>query len=766
MALFSVKPTRSTRNQDAAVLSKMQQPKMSGVVSVKGGKSLIGRIKEIEMLVNMKLGKYDSDYLVLRTEEEVKEYVYQLIQKEWAVLDFETSGLDPLNDVIAGTVLYSKGQKPCYIPQNHESYVTNVRYESQVSDAFVREQLQRIKDSKVKLAYDNAKFDIRMGKHYLGIEMPCDWDTDVAAHMLNENEPYFALKKLHFKYCDSKDDFAYSYSDLFDNIPFTLIPIKTGYLYAAGDGPKTDELKDFQMQYLNAEKLPGVWNVCSTIEFPLIPVTAAMEDHGVALDVPYSKELSVKYHALKEKYAQKYENELAKVQPQIDLWVQQNPNTREASLLRVPVKSSSPQQLSVLLYDVLRLPVVDKKKPRGTGEGILEKLDHSICKCIVNSRKVEKLLSTYIDKMPNEINQRTGMIHANFHQNGTVTGRYSSSDPNMQNIPSKNKDIRKMFTAGPEHYFVSCDYSQQEPRILCYVSKDESLRHAYIVGKDLYSTCAAQVFKVSYEDCLEHFADGTENPDGAKRRFFCKSVILGLMYGRSAGEIAKQCGISQREAQKIIDDFYQSYPKVREWMDWLLDFGRQHGFVETIAGRKRRLPDLQLADYEFRYTKETKQKHFDPLDFSSVDEVAVDQDIIDNYLHQLGNARGYKQINNIIRAARDNGIIITDNTERIARAERQAVNAVIQGSAADMTKKAMIRMEYDEALNQIGTVSALSVHDELIMRTPRSSIVEATQRIAEIMVDTAKEMVPIEIKWKCDTIVTERWYGEPVKVSA
>lgn len=336
----------------------------------------------------------------------------------------------------------------------------------------------------------------------------------------------------------------------------------------------------------------------------------------------------------------------------------------------------------------------------------------------------------------------------------------------MQNIPSKNKDIRKMFWSGKDYYNVSCDYSQQEPRILCYVSGDEDFQRAYIEGRDLYSECASRIFKVTYEECREKFADGTENPEGAKRRYFCKSVILGLMYGRGAAAIAEQCGISVREAQNIIDTFYGQFPRVREWMDSLLEFARENGYVETIMGRKRRFPELLLPDYEFSYTKEAQRQNFDPLDFGSAEDVEVPQDIIDAYMHKINSIQGrnYRQLNNIIRAARDNGIIIKDNTEQIARAERQAVNAVIQGSAADMTKLCMIRMYHDDRLRKINTEAVLQVHDELICRAPKVHIKEATKLISEIMIEVAKEMVPIEIKWKCDTVVTEYWYGDPINI--
>lgn len=410
----------------------MQAPKTGGAITLKGGTSLIARIKQIEVQVNTELGKYANDYLILRDEEEIKEYIYGCCNTEWTALDFETSGLNPLRDVIAGTVLYCDGQKPAYIPQNHISYISNQRYDHQAEDAFVKEQLLRLNASKSKIEYDNAKFDYRIGKHYLGVEMRIDWDTDPAAHLLDENlmQSDYALKRLYSRYVDPSDTTSFTYSELFDSLPFTMIPIKVGYLYAAGDGPKTDKLRVFQQKHLNADVLPGVFNVYMNVELPLIEVTARMEDTGIALRDEYQEKLSAKYHGLLDEAEAEYKSEVEKVLPSVVEYCRRNQNTESASVLRSgEISHNSPKKLAALLYDVLRVPVVDKRSPRGTGADILAQIDHPICSKIVKMRTITKLLGTYIDKMPNEVDPDTGMIHANFHQNGTVTGRYSSSDP-------------------------------------------------------------------------------------------------------------------------------------------------------------------------------------------------------------------------------------------------------------------------------------------------------------------------------------------------
>lgn len=765
MALFPVK-SRSTRSGNEKLITKMQSKRVSGAVTLKGGQSLFTRIKDIESVVNVKLSKYTDQYDIYRTEEEVKECIYLLKEASEGALDFETDGLDPITGTIAGTVLYTPGMRPCYIPMNHKSYITNVRYKDQLEDKFIAEQLQRIK--KTRLVFSNGKFDYRFAYNALGVELPIWWDVLVAGHLMNENEQSISLKSLHLKYCDSQDTEALAYEKLFAGIPFTLVPIQTAYLYAAGDGPKTWELYEFQKQFLNKERLPGVYKVYSEVEMPLVPVIAHMEESGIMLDREKNKQLSVKYHALLDEATKEYEQELLKLQPKIQEFIRNNKGSDEAGMLRGGnISATSPQQLAVLFYNVLDCRSNDHEKPRGTGEAILEGFNPKppIVDAILKMREVNKLLSTYIDNMEGYINPKTGMIHANFHQNGTVTGRCSSSAPNMQNIPSKNKEIRKQFTAGPDHYFVGCDYSQQEPRILAFVSGDEKFRQAYIAGKDLYAECASKIFNRPYDHCMEKFPDGTDNPEGGKYRDFCKSVILGLMYGRGDAAIAEQCGITIREARKIIDDFYNEYPQVRQWMDNLVEVACETGYVETIAGRKRRLPELLLPDYEFSYSKERKKQMFDPLNFDGVDDSdEVDQHIIDNYMKQINKSWG-KGVSKIIDNARQNGIIIKNNTAIKAEKKRQAVNAVIQGSAADMTKICMNVMHRDKVLRELDTKPVLQIHDELICRTPRQNAKQASYRISEIMIDVAKKLVPIDIRWKCDTEVTEIWYGERVEVA-
>lgn len=220
-----------------------------------------------------------------------------------------------------------------------------------------------------------------------------------------------------------------------------------------------------------------------------------------------------------------------------------------------------------------------------------------------------------------------------------------------------------MFKATEGYVMVGADYSQQEPRTLAFVSQDKDLINAYKQGRDIYAFIAMAVYKVDYEDCLEFYPDGKVNPEGKKRRSSCKSVLLGLMYGRGIGAIAEQLGCTTKEAQDIKDRFFKSFPNVEKWMSKTISDAKRNGYVETICGRRRRLPDIQLPNYEV----------------TRLDGTEVDSQTERRYLALLRDARGLKQKNSIIYNARQVGIKIKDNTGFIAEAERQAINSVIQG---------------------------------------------------------------------------------------
>ena len=750
-------PPRATRQSDAAIVNKASKSR-TVTTSVKGGKGIYDKISTIVAVVNTKLGKYKDKYLLLRDEESVKKYFDTIIQNGEGAIDTETSSLDPITCILAGVCLYTPGQKAAYIPMHHISYITGVESNNQVDDSVVRGLLELCEEHDVQWAMHNGKFDTRVIKNQLGVKIRCAWDTMLAAKCMNENESA-ALKDLHIKYCPSQDNESLTYDKLFEGIPFHMVPISTGYLYAAGDPIKTWELMEFQKQYLNEQRLPGPHYVFRNIEMPIIPVVADMEDAGITLDMEFAQQLSTKYNAILKEREDNFYNVLGMYSKEIEAYKAKNPNHK----LSDPISISSPTQIAILLYDILNLTSPDPKKPRGTGEDILLALSVPLSKAILDYRETSKLLTTYVDKLPNVVNSKTGKIHCSFHQYGAATGRFSSSDPNMQNIPSHNKEIRRMFSAAKGCVLISCDFSQQEPRTLAHMSQDHNMIQAYKDGKDIYAWIAEKIYKVPYEECKEFRPDGTKNPEGKKRRDSVKSIILGIMYGRGAKAIAEQLNCSVKEAQKIVDQFYDAFPKVRNWMDTTMDRARITGYVETAWGRKRRLPDLLLEPYEFKM-EGGQPMDFDPLAFDSSAEVSteVPENVKREYSKRLDGAWTFDKKRQIMLEAKGRGISIKDNGGFIADAERQCINSVIQGSSADMTKLAMIAIGNDEYLKQRNCQLLLQVHDEVIAECPEEYAKECADRLSELMIGAAS--TKISVPMKCDAEVTRVWYGEPIEV--
>jgi DNA polymerase-1 len=445
--LFDLPTSRSNKQSDKSAVKKSTNKKSSGIV-IKGGNSLLDKITGINALVESKIGKYKDDYIYYMADDEskFKEYIYNIKQLGDCSFDTETMGLNPITDQIVGFSLYSKGQKGLYVPLHHKSYITGMEVEGQIDTRIVTEQLQLLVDAGVKFKGYNAKFDRRVAQNWLSVTIPFWFDAHLAAMCLDENEPH-GLKQLHSKYVLQGKEDEFSFGKLFEGITFDLVPIKTGYIYAARDAVDTDELVDFQLPYLTTDNelciendLQGVANVFWNIEMPYLDVTAELEQNGVEIDTEYAETLSEKYHAIEQEKLQAYYDELDKYSDIINDYKLKHPNHK----LSDPVLVTSPTQLAVLFYDILKVGVIDKKNPRGTGEEILEKIDLPICKRILEYRGVSKLLSTYIDAIPNMLLD-DHRVHCNFNQYGAKTGRLSSDEPNLQNIPLHNKNIRKIW---------------------------------------------------------------------------------------------------------------------------------------------------------------------------------------------------------------------------------------------------------------------------------------------------------------------------------
>ena len=287
--------------------------------------------------------------------------------------------------------------------------------------------------------------------------------------MLNENEESNALKILHQKYCTDGDGIASKFADLFKDISFDLVPINIAYLYAAHDAKITFEYFGFQEPYLNADSpicyergLQDVAWVFRNIEMPIVAVVADMEDTGVAFDMSLAEELHIKYQAELEKKLQDVHKSIDMYKSEIESYKLKNPGHK----LSDPINLDSPTQIAILLYDIMNVGVIDDKSPRGTGEKILQQIDNSFTKALLEYRGIGKLISTYIDKLPTCVNPKDGRIHCKFNQYGADTGRFSSTDPNLQNIPSHNKDIRKMFKATDGYVLMSSDFSRSNVTVV------------------------------------------------------------------------------------------------------------------------------------------------------------------------------------------------------------------------------------------------------------------------------------------------------------
>lgn len=666
--------------------------------------------------------------------------------------------------------------------------MTGIELKTNISKEFMNEQFERMNKSNIKYVLHNAKFDMHILWWMLGIKIIPYWDTQIGSQLLNENEPH-KLKVLYKKYVDNADENSKvaSFNSLFKGIEFNKVPPDVAYMYASFDPIMTYELYQFQYnfidingKYCKEKGLERVAEVFRNIEMPLIQVVFEMECTGVKIDIDLADKLKAQYTKHKDAAEEKFNLEIEKLNDKFDKLMIKNPaayNKLFKDGIR-KVSISSPTQLAILFYDVLEFESPDKKSPRGTGEAILKSFNHPLVDSILEYRSMSKLLSTYIEAIPQHIAKRDNRLHANFNQYGAKTGRFSSSDPNLQNIPSQKTtlsdgtvidaghDIRQMFIAGDGMVIVGGDFSQQEPRCLAHMSDDPHMLQAYLEGKDLYATIASKIYKMPYDECKEFRADGTVNPDGKARRTSVKPVLLGLMYGRGVPSIAEQMKISTQEAQKIIDDFYAEFPKVKEFVDFAQTFARDYGFVETAWGRKRRLSDMQLPPIEIKPCIKSYSDNFDPFAFDATESIPQDDYVPDEvyrkYYTLLNRARGRQQQQKVKELAEQEGYTIKDNRGFIEDAKRQCVNSIIQGSAADMTKLTMIKIFNDEELNKLGYKLIIPVHDEVLGICPRENAKAVRDRLEYIMVHIVDGK--FKIPMKCDIEVTERWYGEGIEI--
>lgn len=466
MPLFSI-PKRAGREQDNK-LAKKSNTSRKAQTTVRGGNSLLAQINQIKAMVEKNLGQFKDDYLIIRDEVELLAYFDCCRINGVISIDTETTGLDPILDSVVGLCLYTPNKPAAYVPINHNSYVTGARVENQLTEKQVADKLNWLLTYNPEIIMFNAKFDMRVIRNQLGIkDIYCTWDAYLAARLMNENEESNALKKLHNKYVlDGKGD-AFSFDDLFKGIPADKIPINTFYLYAAHDAIITYELYQYQKQFVYYDRactpearngMNGVSWVFFNIEMPCIKVVCDMEDNGIKFDFEYNQFLKDKYHALLDDRVKQFNRICDTYAEDIEAYRRKmGANCK----LDDPINIKSSSQLAILLYDIMGCEVpVDKKtkkEVRTTNEATLRSMDNPVAKAVLDYREFSTIVDTFIDKLPECVNPKDGRIHCSFNQYGARTGRFSSENPNMQNIPSRNHDIRKMFIATQEEKVVTFD---------------------------------------------------------------------------------------------------------------------------------------------------------------------------------------------------------------------------------------------------------------------------------------------------------------------
>ena len=587
-------------------------------------------------------------YRLVQTLEERKALVSELWKHKSFTFDTETTGLDPRADKLVGM---SFSLKP------HEAWYVTLPPNEQELKRALAPFAPIFADEKIEKTGHNLKFDIAMLRE-ADIEVRGKLFDTMLAHYLLDPDQRHGLDKLagtHLGYApvpitaligEKKSDQLSMADVLVDKISD----------YACEDADVTIQLRKILEPQLEKRKLT---NVFDTIECPLIPVLVEMEANGISLDVNALTEIS------------------KKLADQIDTYQKQifKLAGREFNL-------NSPKQLGEVLFDELKLSDKPKKTKTGqytTNEEVLDQLatEHEIARVLLDYRSATKLKSTYVDALPEFISKKTGRIHTSFSQAVTTTGRLASSDPNIQNIPvrtEQGQEIRRAFVAGGKDFtLLAADYSQIELRIMAHLSGDEHMKAAFVSGEDIHTATAARVFGVATGDVTK------------EQRRRAKMVNFGIIYGISAFGLAQRLRIPRKEAAEIIDTYFAQYPAVKACMDGIIKKAQDKGYVETIAGRRRHIRDINTA-------------------------------------------------NGTVRAA----------------AERYAINAPIQGSAADMIKIAMIRIE--ELLRGKKTKLLLQVHDELVFDLHKDE-----HHLIEEIRTLMSEALPLSVPVIVDCGVGQNW---------
>ncbi len=589
-----------------------------------------------------------SDYQTILTEFQLDEWIECINNAPLVSVDTETTGLDTMRARLVGISFSVNPHRAAYLPLAH----CYPGVPQQLAISLVLDKLRSwLEDpGKLKLG-QNLKYDKHIFANH-GIALNgITHDTLLQSYVL-ESHRLHNMDNLALRHLDVK---TISYDEVTgkgnNRISFDQVGIEQATKYAAEDADITLQLHQYlYSRIMNDTKFEYVYR---TLEMPVLEVLFEMECNGVLLDIKMleiqSRELGEKMLSLEEK---------------------------AFVIAGQPFNLNSPKQIQEILFERLKLPIV-KKTPSGvpsTKEDVLQQLalDYPLPKILLDYRSLAKLKSTYTDKLPRMVNATTGRVHTNYAQAVAVTGRLASNEPNLQNIPvrtAEGRRIREAFIAPPGHHIVSADYSQIELRIMAHISKDKGLLKAFAVGADIHRATAAEVFGVSL--------DAVDN----EQRRFAKIINFGLIYGMSEYGLAMQLGIERTAARVYMDRYFARYPGVADYMQSTREDARKTGYVETVFGRRLWLPEIN-----------------------------------------------------------------SPNGNRRQAAERAAINAPMQGTAADIVKLAMIAVHDWLAQEKLCSKLIMQVHDELVLEVPDDEVEIVKQELPQLMGGAAKLDVSLLVK--------------------
>ena len=600
-------------------------------------------VEELPVVDKQKIGDVAHKYHTLDTDEKIKDFVIKTMGEKELCFDTETTALDPHEAELVGASFSYKACEAYYVPFSADF-------------AEVKERLALLKplfENKEQLMIgQNLKYDISvLLKYGVKVEGPL-FDTMLAHYLIQPNQRHNldVLAENYLNYEKVKTEELIGKKGK-NQGSMRDVPVEKVAEYACEDADITYQLKAPIEKELKAS---GMVELFETMELPLLRVLSTMEHNGVCLDTEaikaYEVELSEKIDALEQ-------------------------DIKEMAGMDFNV--ASPSQVGEVLFDVMKIEAKVKKTKTGkysTSEEMLQKISskHPIIEMILKHRKLKKLLSTYVLALPELISPRTGKIHTSFNQAVTATGRLSSTDPNLQNIPIREEEgrrIRAMFIPSEAgRVLLAADYSQVELRLMAHMSGDVNMLEAFNRGVDIHTATAAKVFKVSEDEV-----------DGDMRRK-AKTANFGIIYGISAFGLSERLSIPRKEAKALIDGYFESYPQVKSFMEKAVQDAREKGYVETLMGRKRHLPDI--------------------------------------------NSR-----NNIVKG----------------NAERNAINAPIQGSAADIIKLAMIKIQNRIEQENLESLMILQVHDELVFDAVEAELEQLKAIVKQEMESVVDLSLPLSV---------------------